>query len=254
MQLGAEIFRGPARGSDLQTAGVFLTLGHINGDVRSYQEVDGQLEGIVSSAKLDNKALGAYWTFMGEQGSYVDIVGQYIRHDLSTKATSDTLKGRGHSWMAAVEVGQAYALSPQLTFVPQAQLRWQNVNFGRKGALASGDMVGQYTFASNDSLQTRVGVEARWQAFDQGKAWIRTDVLHEFKGQNRTRYESATALANAPDFTSSRRGTSVDLNAGLDVVLRDGVSLYGSTGYQRGVSKHTKGHAWNVNLGVRWGF
>ena len=110
--------------------------------------------------------------------------------------------------------------------------------------------MGQYTFSSNDALQTRVGVEARWQALNQGRAWVRMDVLHEFKGKNRTRYESATALV----FTSSRQGTSVDVKAGLDVILRDGVSLYGSTGYQRGVSRHTKGHAWNVNFGARWGF
>lgn len=252
LQMGGDVYQRHTEQGSRQVGGVYFTTGSIYGDVFSYDELTAARSKNATLAKVDNISLGAYWTQIGADGSYVDIVGQYTDHDLTVRQ-ADEVTGSGHTWAASIEAGKAMALNSSWTLVPQAQLRWQNIRFNDMTAIASQKKVGTYRFDNNNSLETRLGVEARYKTGPLDVAWMRLDMLHEFKGNYTSKYTPVQTGQAQPQFSSSRKGSSLELLGGMELEVAKNVGVYGAVGYRQGLS-HSGDHAWNAQVGVRWGF
>lgn len=252
LQMGGDVYQRPTEQGGRQVGGVYFTTGSIYGDVFSYDELSAARSSKATPTKMDNISLGAYWTQIGADGSYVDIVGQYSDHNLTVRQADD-LTGKGHTWAASIEAGKAVALNSAWTLVPQTQLRWQSIRFKDMKAIASEKQVGTYRFNNNNSLEARLGLEARYKTKPLSGAWVRVDVLHEFQGNYTSSYTPVQAGQAQPQFTSARKGTSLELLGGMELEVAKNVAIYGAAGYRQGIS-HSGDHAWNAQLGVRWGF
>ena len=257
IQVGADLLRQPMAQGAYQFAGVSFTAGTIHADVDHFSGSNGNRRTRAGTAKINNYSLGGYWTYLAADRSYVDIVGQYTRHSLDGYGPAGSVNGNGHTLAASVEAGKTFVLSnPSWILVPQAQLRYQDVKLKHIAAKATTSVVGNYHFGDNDSLDLRLGLEARYQ-FTQQKAnaskqgaWVRFDVLHEFKGKNTVQYTPVNG-GEQPIFTSTRRGTSVNLEGGLAIPVSDTASIYSAAGYRRGLGSN-KGHGWKAEVGMRW--
>lgn len=254
LQMGGDLYQGLTANNARKAAGIFFTTGSINADVYSYDTVTSRRKNKHGQAKLESIALGAYWTYVAADGSYIDLVGQYASHDSSAQGNGDKLLGSGHSWAASVEAGKAYALNSQWKLAPQGQLRWQSIHMNTLNAVASGSKVGEYQLNGDNSLEARLGLEARYSNTKRSNVWARLDVLHEFKGVHRAQYSSLQGLSDRPLFTSNRQGTSVELRTGIDVELANDIALYGATSYRKGLRSQSGDHAWNLQLGIRWAY
>lgn len=260
LQVGADLLRKPMQNGAYQFAGASFTAGTIHADVDHFSGSSDNRKTRAGTAKIDNYSLGGYWTYLTAARSYVDVVGQYTRHSLDGQGPAGNVNGNGHTLAASVEAGKAFALlNPNWTLVPQAQLRYQDVKLKRISAKATTSVVGNYQFGDNDSLDLRLGLEARYKFAHQkttaGKqgAWIRFDVLHEFKGKNTVAYTPASGNGEQPIFTSTRHGTSLNLLGGFDVPVSDSASIYSTAGYRHGLGSN-KGHGWRGEVGMRWVF
>lgn len=260
LQIGSDIYRKPHENGSHQTAGLFMTFGTINADVSHFTGSNGKRSVYGGSAKIKNYSAGGYWTYIAPTGSYLDVVGQYTKHSLDGHGAAGSLDGHGRTWAASIEAGKAYAITDtNWNLIPQAQLRYSDVRLNRINAHASNSVVGAYQFGDNDSLEMRLGLEARYRNpvkkpnHPQQGAWMRLDLLHESKGKNTATYIPASGTGEQPVFTSSRHGSALDLVGGIDLPITPVTSIYSSAGYRHGLGDN-KGHAWRADVGLRWVF
>lgn len=253
LQIGVDLLNLRKRNSDIKS-GLFFTTGIIESDIRSYYENNKTLNQTTSKSKIKNNAIGAYWSKLYDSGSYIDIAGQYIHHRLEAKGESDNLFTKGHSWVLSAEAGYSYKLSDKLDLIPQAQIKYQSVAFNPKKSYARNIHIATYDFDKNKALQSRIGLEINYNNDKDYKIWSRIDFLHEFNGENKVLYKPLNYSPQNPQFISARKGNSFDFMLGADIALKSGISLYTSSGYQKGLSDRNKGSSWFINAGVKWNF
>lgn len=238
LQLGGDLYRDRDADGRRSAAGLYLATGRSTGDVRHF---DGQKAG---SLTLDVHSVGGYWTRVGEQGGYVDVVAQGNHYSLKAASTRmPAVKTSGSGYELSVEGGQPYRLDASWQIEPQLQLRLLRAELGQ-----GHDIAGQVRFGDAKSLVGRAGVKLGYQS-GAVAAWGRLDVLNEFEGRSRTTVSSLAGLYGV-DFASSVRGASVGLSAGIDAKISQSASFYGALNYRRALGD-SRGHAWSAQAGVK---
>ena len=108
----------------------------IGGVTTHFGEISAQVASLFGNGwiRTQGYGLGATLTWYGQNGVYVDAQAQATW--FGSKLTSDTLsrvmnRGRdgGFGYAFGVEAGRRFAIAPQLTLTPQAQLIYSAVHF-----------------------------------------------------------------------------------------------------------------------------
>ena len=240
LQLGVDVVREDDGQGQRTAAGLYVAQAHSQSNVTHY---DGRDAG---KNMLNSTSLGGYWTRFYPEGSYIDVVGQYSNHSLSSQSKDmPGIKPNGHSVTLSVEGGHAYEIKPHWTLEPQVQLRVQRGSFND-----AQDTVSRITFDDFKSLNARAGVRL---AYTEGRnlLWGRLDVTHEFEGNTRTTVANAAGLYGVA-LPSSLKGTALVLTGGVNKQISASTSLYASASYQQRLSG--RGHAAGAAAGikVRW--
>uniref|UniRef100_UPI003341D622 autotransporter outer membrane beta-barrel domain-containing protein n=1 Tax=Castellaniella defragrans TaxID=75697 RepID=UPI003341D622 len=170
---------------------VFAQYVHGNTRTRSADYARGRIT-------TDGYGLGGAVTWYGNSGFYVDGVAQWMwfNSDLSTSAAGGALKdgNRGMGYALSAEAGKRYAIAPNWSLTPQAQLTASRVDFDdfqdRFGSTVR--------LSRGDSVEGRLGVTLDYetsQSGANGAVTSRTHVYgianlyHEFRDGTRVRIE-----------------------------------------------------------------
>jgi outer membrane autotransporter protein len=202
---------------------VGVYVGQLDGDMRVTGFASGLANLGVGSSDLRSEYIGAYATWKNGSGLYVDGVLQGGRHRYTASPTlSFGSSGKGDSLLAAIEVGQSFAIAPNWSIEPQLQLVHQRVSLDNTsivGALVQQD--------SHDGWLVRAGVRLKGEiATSAGllQPYVRVNVHRSSSGTDVTRF---IGPAGFTDIATRTGGTSTELAGGASWQLSRTTSLYG---------------------------
>lgn len=243
VQLGGDMLSTPSL-----KAGVYGAAGHFSVDVK---DDDRSRAG---TARDDVYSLGGYLTAVhAASGLWADVVAQGSRHNLKATSDADSFATHGWGWLGSLETGLSFSVTSGLILEPQLQYVWQGLS------LNNGYDNGGYVNLGDGSVQhIRAGVRFGSQsemAFGNGTStqagfgdsmkrsvselpvnwWARPSFIRTFSSDGDLSMGTATAGSNVT-FTPSQDGTAVDLQAGIDALIRQNVTLGIQGGYTRSVS------------------
>ncbi len=238
-QVGSDVYA-----SQRQRSGFFIGHSTLKGDVKGFN--GGWQNQHAGRTTLRGDSLGVYWTLLGANRAYLDLVLMGTRFDGSSRsAPGIQLQTRGHNLLASAEVGWPFALSQRWELEPQAQLIVDRTQFDSRN-----DGIADVAFSADSNLVTRLGVRLRGGYRVRGlplQPYGRADVWHAKGGTNTVTFNDVTAI------DTEQRSTTLGLNLGTTLQVARGVNLYGEVGYKRNLdSQALNGH--DATLGVRVAF
>lgn len=211
-------------------------------------------ESINGSGETKRYALSAYATYMGDNGSYLDVVGKVGR--LSNEYAVKLNSGSGVSadymnWMTALSVETGHQLSSHdsLWFAePQIQAQYVYIS--------SNDYTNGQTQIDQDSIHsfiTRAGFRAgRWLDDEKNaNVYVKADVLHEWAGEQDIHVKDKTTAANGDTFAINNHGTWFDVGLGFQAPVGKSFYAYGDAEYRFG---NDLDQTWTFNFGGKFVF
>ena len=200
-----------------------------------------------TSGTIDSYYLGAYGTWLAEDGFYIDALIKANRfQNQSDVRMSDGVKAKGKynnvGVGASIEVGKHIKLQDNWYIEPFAQ--------------GSGLLVGGESYeldngmraSSNkaDSLLGKVGTYVgRSFALDDGgfvQPYVKIAGAHEFVKNNQVKI-------NDNRFTNDLSGSRIELGTGVSAQLTDVLQVHADVDYMRGRNIE---QPWGVNVGLRY--
>ncbi|MDT8903998.1 autotransporter outer membrane beta-barrel domain-containing protein [Anaeroselena agilis] len=212
------------------------------GFLLGYGKADNTFDG-GSGGTTESGYLGAYASWVRENGAYCDVIGKYNRFNTRFSTASDRGAYENSGFGLSAELGKRFERGDGFFIEPAAELAalWA----GRAAYTTANGLSVEAPAAT--SLQLRLGLTGgrKWQGADgagrqlYGKvAWV-----NEYRGDSTTRVDGAT-------FETSVKGHQ--WVAGLGFVYDSGRSqLYIDAEKSWGT---TVSKDWGVNAGMRWKF
>ncbi|MFJ4145348.1 autotransporter outer membrane beta-barrel domain-containing protein [Pseudomonas sp. NPDC089734] len=202
-----------------------------------------------TTGKVDSYYVGAYGTWLSDEGYYLDGVLKFNRfRNKSDVAMSDSGKARGDynntGLGASVEFGRHIKLPDNYFLEPFAQLA---------GVVVRGEdyRMNNGLQARNDHAQSVLGkvgsVAGRTLALKDGgvlQPYVRVAAAQEFSRSNDVR-------VNDSRFDNSLFGSRVELGAGVSVSLSERLQVHADFDYMKG--KRVE-QPWGANVGLRLAF
>ncbi|NDZ15982.1 autotransporter outer membrane beta-barrel domain-containing protein [Variovorax sp. WS11] len=229
-------------------AGVYV--GQLDGDARTSGFAGGRW-GPVGSTDLRSRYLGAYGTWMGESGLYVDVVLQGGRHRYTAQPLSNlSAPGKGSSVLASLEAGKSFAIGDGgWKIEPQVQLIRQHLSVD--DATISAALVQQDL---HDGWIARAGVRIKGElrtAIGTLQPYGRFNVYRATGGKDITRFIGPAA---ATDIATRTGYTSTELAGGFTLALSPTTGVYGEVGklFGSGSYKVKSGVQGSAGVRVRW--
>ncbi|MBC7729154.1 MAG: autotransporter outer membrane beta-barrel domain-containing protein [Microbacteriaceae bacterium] len=204
-----------------------LYVGSLDGGMNVDASAGGQY-GRVGGIASSSRNLGAYATYLGQDGLYADAVLQYGRHSFNTTTLSSNASagGKGTSYSASLEAGQSFRLNDSWRIEPQAQLIRQHVRVDDM-AISGTTTVHQ---DAEDVWVGRLGVRIKGDVTSSAgklQPYGRAN-LYRSSGGSDTASFATTAATTA--ITTRTGYTSGELAAGLTLKLSPTASFYGEVG------------------------
>ena len=210
----------------------------------------GHADYAAGSGKDKLTALSLYGTWMGEKGSYTDVVARVGQFDTDMDSYGDypdKASYKNHAYSLSVEYGKTFELSKESgTFIePQAQFI-----LGRLGS--SSYTTDRGTAVAVDGMNSaiaRLGVVVGKKINDGSDFYFKASALHEFAGERDISMRAANGevLAGSNDYGD----TWFELGLGGNVKLGRASHLYGDIERSFGADIQKK---WQINAGVRFEF
>lgn len=223
-QVGHDLYAHLNDNGYWQRAGVFVSHAHMSGDVKGFAlGFDNTHAGRL---RLDGDSLGAYWSLIGPQEQYLDLVLMGTRYDgrsRSERGLTLDLDGQGVS--ASAEVGYPLRVSDHWRVEPQAQLVAQRVDLDD-----SHDAVAKVTFDNPTTWRGRLGARLLGDYQIRGvpvQPYVRTDLWRTSGRDDGVTYDHAETLH------TRQRSTTLDVGGGVAARLNNSTQLYLSAGYSR---------------------
>ena len=242
-QTGLDLFRFETWNGVRNLVGISAGQARATGDVSGFVlGVEGAHAGIID---LNSTSAGGYWTMLGWQGWYIDMMvqGDFIdgtpRSDRGIGANIS-----GTSFTASIEGGLPIALGAGIAIEPQAQFIYQ-----RLGLNNTQDAFSSIGFASPDVVNGRIGVrlkgtfgsgETVWTPYLKSDVWWRTADADE------------VAFGTNVLSTLAYTGPAVEVGGGVSGRITQFVSVYGEASYRTAVDDSLTIYKGNVGLRVRW--
>lgn len=242
-QVGQDAFGWESENGHQDRIGLFIAHSNMSGDVKG--QALGWNDLAVGDVDVGGTSLGGYWTHIGPQGWYLDgvLMGTWYSGD----ATSNNNVGidiEGTGITASLEGGYPFALTPQWTLEPQAQLIWNHLSLddGR-------DAFSSVSFDGDDVVTGRLGLRLQGN-FETGtgmiKPYLKANLWHNFSADQ-------TTLFDGDPIVTEIDGTSLELGGGVVAQLTEKVSLFATADYTTGLSSEkTKIFEGNVGLSIKW--
>jgi outer membrane autotransporter protein len=243
-QVGHDLYAHLNDNGYWQRAGVFVSHAHMSGDVKGFAlGFDNTRAGRL---RLDGDSLGAYWTLIGPQEQYLDLVLMGTRYDGRSRSERGlTLNLDGHAVSASAEVGYPLHLSDHWRVEPQAQLVAQRVDLDD-----SHDAVAKVAFDNPTTWRIRLGARLLGDYQIRGvpvQPYLRTDLWRTSGGDDGVTYDHADTLH------TRQRSTTLDLGGGVAARLNNSTQLYLSAGYSRNLdSVAEESLQGTVGLRISW--
>ncbi len=202
-----------------------------------------------TSGEVDSYYIGAYGTWLSEDGYYLDGVVKVNQfHNASKVAMSDGEKAKGdYSNMAvggSVEFGKHIKLPDDYFVAPFAQL--SSVWIGGDSYTLDNGL--QAKTSQTQSILGKVGATLgrQFTLADGGvvQPYVRVAGAHEFSRSNDVR-------VNDQRFDNDLFGSRAELGAGVSVSLSERLQVHADFDYMKG--KHVE-QPWGANVGLRLAF
>jgi outer membrane autotransporter protein len=203
-----------------------------------------------ASGKVDSYYLGAYATWLRDDGYYVDGLIKFNRFKNTAAAVmSDGAHAggeyRSHGWGGQIEAGRHMALADSNWFVePYVQL--SAVRAGGKDYWLNNGMHAEN--ADMNSVLGRVGtsVGLNYKTASGGivRPYVKFALAHEFAKSNKV-------FVNGDRFNNDLSGTRVEVGLGIAARLTQALQLHADLDYASGKNFKQK---WGANLGLRYAF
>ncbi|MEX5286096.1 autotransporter outer membrane beta-barrel domain-containing protein [Selenomonas sputigena] len=191
---------------------------------------------------------GAYGSYMGKRGDYIDAIVKYGRMTNDATAVFDGTAYTGgygvNGWNISIEYGRRMPLRDHFYWTPQAEL-----NYGHIGSasytMRAGSMAGAHIDSDAvTSLVGRVGTQIGYED-EQGTVYLKLGILHEFKGDLHMR---AAYGSTSIDRSYTARDSYFEYGVGF--ARRVGrADIYGELSRTAGADAIRE--KWKANLGVR---
>ncbi|KAF1011327.1 MAG: Adhesin BmaC autotransporter [Pseudomonas fluorescens] len=243
-QAGGDLFAWSGDGDWTQRVGFFVGHGRLKGDVEGFN--GGFQHRDAGKTTLRGDSLGVYWTLIGAQRGYIDVVLMGTR--FSGNSESDRgikLKTRGHDVLGSVETGLPLQVSQRWEVEPQAQVIVNRTRLDRQN-----DGISDVSFDADTNVVTRLGVRVRGDYRVAGmplQPYVRANVWHASAGTHRVTFDNVT------DIDTEQKSTTLDLNLGATLTVASGVSVYGQVGYNRNLdSQSLDGRAGSIGVRIEF--
>ena len=251
LQAGLDIYRQQIAGYRIH-AGVYGAIGDGRAGVTHFT---GLSAGHDSFAAYTG---GGYATLFGPTGWYLDSVLQGTFYDMKAQSTRlPALETDATGFAASLETGYPLRFGGFLAgwiVEPQAQLVYQSVDLD-----TARDIAATVRFDDAESLAGRLGLRFATTWIVPGgylgphpslaTAWFRPSYWHEFSGDPKTLFSSATGFI---PFRADLGEAWVELNAGISLRVDRTTELYANGSYQLGVEGDSDAWTGKVGLRVNW--
>lgn len=200
-----------------------------------------------ASGQIDSRMLGAYATYLNDNGIYVDSVIKYSRFDNDLKLPTNlgnTVKGAysANGYGVDVEAGKHIKLKDGWFVEPQVELSATRTT-GARYTASNGLRVES---AAMDSLQSRVGsLFGRHMALSNGmqaQPYVKASYIAEHAGDSHVRVNGHTLKSELP-------GNRLELGFGAVVQVSERSKLSLDTEFAKGNDIE---QPWGVTLGYRY--
>ena len=227
---------------------------HYFGASFDYTDADIDIDNLSGDNKADRYALSLYYTWLSDNGTYVDIVlkGGIVDSDYHTQnRRGEKIGGDFDQWFygASAETGYKFAFDNQIFVEPQAQLQFIHL----EGDHFTSDSGIKAKIDDTNSLIGRAGFRAGYDFSLSGdlpdsSVYIKADVLHEFSG-DREYTLTGTDGRITSDFSGD--DTWYDAGIGIDLSVTDNTKLWVDAEHIFGADYDS---TWQVNAGARYEF
>ena len=195
----------------------------------------------------ENKHTGfaLYGSYLGDNGSFVDLIAKYARLDNEFNATAGIGNGdyKTNGYSLSAEYGKRFTKDNGFWIEPQVELTYGTVGsvdyLTSKGANVHQDGM--------DSLVGRLGFSLG-KNIKQGNVYIRASYLYDFDGDTKAIYTKEDV---ARSFEQDLGGGWWEVGVGTNLNLSDVTHLYFDVEKTFGGNVATP---WQWNAGVRWSF
>ena len=206
---------------------------------------NGESAFVNGSADAKSWGLGLYGSWLAQDGRFVDLIAKYsrINNDFALGNMSGDVTN--HALSVSAEAGWNIRMASGLFIEPQVEMTIGRVA-GERIATSNGVTIDQDDF---DAIIARAGIRGGWLLpRDLGNVYVRTSVLHDFKGEARS---VATKNLGRVEFKDELGGTWFEMGLGANVNLNN--RTYAYVDLERTDSGKVK-EKWRWNIGVRHTF
>lgn len=228
-QVGTDVYASPL-GNGQQRAGFFVGHSRLKGNVKGFNS--GWEDKAAGKTTLRGDSLGIYWTLIGANQAYLDLVLMGTRFNGNNESDRGVkMKTRGRNVTASAEVGWPIPITTNWVAEPQAQVIASKTKLDSQH-----DGISDVSYDADTNLTTRLGIRLRGDYQVRGmplQPYVRANVWHNSAGQN------TVTFADVTDIDTEQKSTTLDVNVGATLKVATGISVYGEMGYNRNLDSNT---------------
>ena len=229
-QVGTDLYASTYDNGLTQRSGFFVGHSTLKGNIKGFN--GGWQDKDAGKTTLRGDSLGVYWTLIGANQAYLDLVLMGTRFDGNNESDRGVkMDTRGHNVTASAEVGWPFAGMGNWVVEPQAQLIVGKTRLDKQN-----DGISDVSYDADTNVTSRLGVRLRgdYQVRSMPlQPYVRANVWHTSAGQNTVTFNGVTAI------DTEQKSTTLDLSAGATLKVATGISLYGEVGYNRNLDSNT---------------
>lgn len=243
-QVGSDAYASINDSGQVQRAGFFVGHSTLKGSVKGFHSSWENLD--AGTTTLRGDSLGVYWTLIGANQAYLDLVLMGTRFNGNNESDRGVkMKTRGHNVTASAEVGWPFPLTNNWVAEPQAQ-----VIISKTKLDSQNDGISDVSYDADTSVTTRLGVRLRGDYHVHGmplQPYARANIWHTSAGQDTVTFNDVT------DIDTEQKSTTMGVSVGATLKVAEGVNLYSEVGYDRNLDSNTlNGRKGTVGLRVEF--
>lgn len=229
-QVGSDVYASTHDNGLTQRSGFFVGHSTLKGSIKGFN--GGWQDKDAGKTTLRGDSVGVYWTLIGANQAYLDLVLMGTRFDGNNESDRGVkMNTHGHNVTASAEVGWPFAWVGNWVVEPQAQLIVGKTKLDKQN-----DGISDVSYDADTQVTSRLGVRLRgdYQVRSMPlQPYVRANVWHTSAGQNTVTFNEVTAI------DTEQKSTTLDLNIGATLKVAKDISLYGEVGYNRNLDSNT---------------
>ncbi|WP_053129514.1 autotransporter outer membrane beta-barrel domain-containing protein [Pseudomonas sp. MIACH] len=229
-QVGSDVYASTHDNGLTQRSGFFVGHSTLKGSIKGFN--GGWQDKDAGKTTLRGDSVGVYWTLIGANQAYLDLVLMGTRFDGNNESDRGVkMNTHGHNVTASAEVGWPFAWVGNWVVEPQAQLIVGKTKLDKQN-----DGISDVSYDADTQVTSRLGVRLRgdYQVRSMPlQPYVRANAWHTSAGQNTVTFNEVTAI------DTEQKSTTLDLNIGATLKVAKDISLYGEVGYNRNLDSNT---------------